>query len=152
MRPLEDSTITIFPIANNLFFPNYYFFLYLNPFCQPFSFEHFVYLFNQELKSLFDIKIAFRTDFYKRNSIFLRYLSPFFFLNLPFKIKITFGGEQNFTNIRWCMCLNLLHPSLYILEGCPINDGIGQHYSSGSFIVSLRDILESFLPSSIPYL
>ncbi len=152
MRPLEDSATTIFPIRYYLFFPNHNLFLDLNPFSKPFSFKHLMYLFNQELKPLFDIEIVFGTDFYKRNSIFLGYLRPFFFLNLPFKIEIAFGGEQNFTNIRWCMCLDLLHPSLHILEGCSINDRICQHYTSSSFIVCLCNILESLLTCSIPYL
>lgn len=150
MRPLDHSATTIFPIPYHLLFPNYNFFLDFDSFCQSFSFENLMNLFNQELKPLFDIEIAFCTDFYKRNSIFLRYLRPFFFRNLPFKIKITFRSKKNLTDIWWSMCLNLLHPSLYILEGCSINDRISQYYPCSPFIVSLCNILESFLPCSIP--
>lgn len=152
MRTLNYSTTTVFPISHYLLFPYHNLLLYLHSFCKPFPLEYLMYFFHQSLKSLFDIKIGFCTDFYKRNSILFSYLCSFFLLNLSFKIKIAFGSKKYLANIWRCMCLNLLHPSLHVLEGCSINDGICQHYPSCSFVVCLSNILKSLLPSCIPYL
>ena len=68
--------------------------------------------------------------------------------SLSFKVML--GCEEDSAHIFRCMGIDLLHPSLYIRERTGICDWVGEDNPCCSSVVSLGDVLEPFLPRSIP--
>lgn len=66
--------------------------------------------------------------------------------------QIAFGGYEYFTDIFGGVVVNLGDPSLDILKGSTISDGVGKNDACGSFVVGLSDVLESLLSCSVPNL
>lgn len=69
---------------------------------------------------------------------------------MSFVIKVAFGGQEYLADIRRRMGFYLGHPSLNILKGSSVYNGIGKYDPSGAFVVGLSDVLESLLACGIP--
>lgn len=69
---------------------------------------------------------------------------------MPFIIEVALGGQEYLADIRRSMRFDLGHPSLNILKGSAVYNGIGEYDPSGAFVVRLSDVLEPLLACSIP--
>lgn len=74
------------------------------------------------------------------------------FLHLTIVVKIRFGANEYLADCLTSVAFNLLDPASDILEGLLVIDSICQDDAAGSFVVSLRNVPESFLTCSIPNL
>ena len=80
----------------------------------------------------------------------LCHLPSLLLLHLPFILHIALGGDQDLADGLGSVALDLLDPAADVLEGLLVIDGICQNNSSGSFVVSLSYIPESFLAGRVP--
>lgn len=107
-------------------------------------------LLHQRLEPLLYVQVGFCAYLHERDPVFLGDCGSFFGRDVSFVIKVALGGQEYLADIRRRMCFYLGHPSLNILKGSAVYNGIREYDASGSFVVRLSDVLESLLACSIP--
>lgn len=123
-----------------------------HPFILTFLIELFVNLFYQHFKSVIDIGWSLGTDLNKRNPKLSCQTHALFNSYSSIAFKIAFSRHENFIDITGCIGINLSHPFANVFKRCPISDWISEYDTGSSFVISLSNILEPFLPCSVPNL
>lgn len=74
-------------------------------------------------------------------------LLPLFVAHLPFLLQVGLIAHKDNLHLIMTMILNLIEPSVNILERVPFCDIVNQECRDGALIVRARDRLEGFLSS-----
>jgi len=109
-------------------------------------------LVGQQFEPFLYIHSRFRTYLHIGHLVFPGKRLPLLSTNLPLIVQVRFGCQKDLAYVTGCVVFDLGDPSVYVFEGRSVDDGIGQYYARCAFIVGLSNILESLLPSSVPYL
>lgn len=106
----------------------------------------------QTHEGLLHISASLGTDFQEEHVMFLSQFLCLLLFDFAIIHQIGLGTNKYLADCLTGVALNLLDPAADILEGLLVIHPVGQDDATGSLVVGLRYIAESFLPCSIPNL
>ena len=105
------------------------------------------------VEGLCDIGVRLGTDLKKGDPELVGHGLAFLIGDLPVGIwYIALVPYQDLHYVLAGVHFDLFEPVFHVMEGIDITDRVGHNDPHRPLIVGLRDSLESFLPSSVPYL
>lgn len=107
-------------------------------------------LLDKHLKSLFHVQSRLCTHFLERDFVLLGEGLSLLLGHLSLIGEIRLCSDEHLADISWGVGFDLSHPTINVLKGASIDDGISEDDAGRSFVVGLSDILEPFLASSVP--
>lgn len=107
-------------------------------------------LLGQTRECFFNVSARLCTHFEEEHIVLLSQLLRLIFLDLTVVIEVRLGANKYLADCLASVALDLFDPATDILEGLLVIDAIGQDDATGSLVIGLSDVPESFLSCSIP--